>query len=72
MLDFDKLMIAKQKFIPKSGFNLVEIDTMEDPAEAITLINNFKIKLEAEREMTRLKKKGDGLLNYYIYEPQDN
>lgn len=69
MSDFEKRLNEKERFIPDEGFNLVGVDTFEDPGEELFLIGNYATKEEAEKERkNRLKDNPDE--RFYIYEPE--
>jgi len=68
---FDRMQRAREKLIPNKGYNLVGVDTMEsDPAEALYLVDHFDDRKEAEAEAAR-RQKGQKLVRYYVYGPED-
>jgi len=70
-MDFDKRMKAKKAMTPKAGqgFNVVGIDTFEDPGEELYLIANVKTRAEAEKKLAAWKKKHLGE-PAHIYGPE--
>lgn len=60
----------KSGMIPDKGFNLVGLDDYEDPGEQLYLIKNFASRAEAEKEMRKRQKTGNGD-KLFIYGPTD-
>lgn len=60
-MDLKKMLAAKDAAIPKSGFNLVELDDMAQPGEELTVIANYKTKSEATQAMADYKKQNPGV-----------
>ena len=69
MTPMEKRLAAMEKLIPKSGFNLVGVDTFEDAGEELFLIGNFKTRAAAEAELAKRRKDNDEPM--YIYGPGD-
>ncbi len=58
-----------QRFIPKTGFNLVGLDDFEKPGEQLYLINSYGSRAEAEKAMKAYGQKTDDKL--FIYSPDN-
>ena len=59
----------KKKFIPKTGYNVVGVDTFEDPGEQIYLIAHFSDKAKAVSKQKQFQKENPGIA-VFIYDPK--
>lgn len=69
MSDFDKRLAAKQDMTPApgQGYNLVGMDSFEEPGEELYLIGHFPTKREAERVKEERQRVGPPGEVLYIY-----
>lgn len=60
---------AKKKMIPKEGFNLVGVDTFEDPGHELYLISHYATQHQADEALRQRKRKNPDE-TVYIYGPK--
>lgn len=60
-MDLKKMLAAKDKATPETGFNLVEMDDMARPGEALTVLAHYATRAAAERAMADYKKHNPGV-----------
>lgn len=63
----EKMLAAQEAAVPKSGFNVVQVDDMPmDPEDQLTVVGNFEKKSEALAELSKRERANPGL-KYYVY-----
>lgn len=67
-MSIEKALAHKKTLIPEEGFNVVGVDTFEEPDEALYFIGHFATKEEAEKEKEKQEK--DGVIAY-IYTKEE-
>ena len=70
IMDFEKALKRKQALIPKSGYNLVGLDTFAEPDDdgALFLIGHFENEEEAIIEADKYRKPATKV---FVYGPDD-
>lgn len=69
MDEFEMRLRQMETMTPKKGFNLVGVDTFEDPGNELYFIGHFSTRAAAEREKkNRLKKNPHEVV--HVYEPE--
>jgi hypothetical protein len=63
-MNFEKAQALKRSLIPKTGFNVVGIDSFELPDEALYFIAHVETRKEAEEIAALKKAKG---IHVFIY-----
>jgi hypothetical protein len=60
----------KQKFLPKTGYNVVGVDDFELPGEQLFLIGQYPTRDAAQRALERFQKENPGH-TAHVYGPED-
>lgn len=69
-MDAKKVAAEIEKFTPKTGANLVGVDSMEDAGEALYLIDHFATETEAKAaRAAKMKEAGYNGDKLYVYTP---
>lgn len=59
---------------PGGGYNVVGVDTFDEPGEALFLVDNFPTREEAEAAKAdkerELEERGECCVRYYVYGPR--
>jgi len=53
---FDRIDARKKEMTPKKGFNLVGVDTFEQPGDELYLVQHYNTRAEAEAGAKKWKK----------------
>jgi len=61
-------MKAKNRFIPSEGFNVVGVDSFEEPGDELYLIGHYATREEAEEAKAKHKETSEDAV--HIYAPQ--
>lgn len=64
----DKGLKEREKFTPKSGFNVVQFDDFEDIGEKLTLLAHFDSLEDAEKFA---QENNNEEIPVYVYGPED-
>lgn len=60
----------KEKWIPKSGYNVVGVDEMEVPGEQLFLVGTYVTREEANRALEAFQKRNPGH-TAHVYSSED-
>ena len=68
---FEKALKEKAALTPKTGYNLVGLDTFGSPEDqGLYLVDHYDEKADAEAELAR-RKEANPDITYYVYGPKE-
>lgn len=69
-MSLDKRLAAKKALTPKKGFNVVAVDTFEEPGDELYLVSNHATEAEAN-EACSARKRSHPHEPCYVYGPDN-